>query len=158
MKSLSFTRRSWNTRHLCEVWPTFRSDLSLEFVLRGMTKRMLLVSFSVLLYLLILTFCIDFWLNFSHNIFLDLVWVWRIFYSFSVDCSSKIKFHTLSGLDWCWYSSIFLVFHWNGNHDCIRKLQQVQEQLLQVQEYFVTINLFCLVFNSSRSYVIGYHF
>ena len=29
---------------LCEVWQTFRSDLSLEFVLRGMTKRMLLVS------------------------------------------------------------------------------------------------------------------
>ena len=56
-------------KNLCEMWQTFRSDLSLEFVLRGMTKRMLLVSFSVLLYLLILTFCIDFWLNFSLHIF-----------------------------------------------------------------------------------------
>ena len=162
MKSLSFTRRSWNTRHLCEVWPTFRSDLSLEFVLRGMTKRENAACF-------LLCFALSFNLNLLYWLLVklfsqyfspkcDLVWVWRIFYSCSVDCSSKIKFHTLSGLDWCWYSSFFLVFHWNGNHDCIRKLQQVQEQLLQVQEYFVTINLFCLVFNSSRSYVIGYHF
>lgn len=91
-------------RSLREVWQTFRSDLSLLVVLRGiMTKRMLLVSFYVSLYLLILTFCIDFCLKFSLNIFPqsetcfefdEYITLVRLLAAVKL-----IKYHNLSGLD-----------------------------------------------------------
>ena len=163
MKSLSFTRRCWNIKTSVKCGRHFALICPLNLCSEERPRAENAACF-------ILYFALSFNLNLLYWLLVkvfsqyfspkrDLFWVWRIYYSCNVDCSSEIKFHTLSGLDWCWYSSFFLVFHWNGNHDRIRKLQQVQEQLLQVHEYFVAINnLFYFVFNSSRSYVIGYHF
>ena len=155
MKSLSFTRRCWNTKTSVKCGRHFALICPLNLCLEEWPRECCLFPFSF--FVLSVNLNLLYWLlvkvfsqYFSPK--RDLFWDWRIYYSCNVDCSSKIKFHTLSGLDRRWYSSFFLVFHWNGNHECIRKLQQVQEQLLQVHEYFVTINnLFCFVFSSSRS-------